>query len=441
MLDSIDASVLSFGPDTGHLFWGGSDPAQLIARLRRPGRRDAPQGRPPGRRGEGPRAAGRLPGRDQRASTCGPSRAEATSTSGPSSPPCPRRTTAGSSSRWTCRTCRARRSRRAASVRWITEQPEQAGPGMSETLGVGILGAGPVTQAIHLPTLARQGDRFRVVSVMDVDPAVAEAVAARAGCRVRDVAWRPVLDNPERRRRRGVQPAPVPRRAGRRDLRRRQARDPVREAAGDQPGGGEADRRGRGSAGVPLVVGAMHVYDPGWLAGARRVRRPGRRPPTPSDRRSCCRSTTGSRTGPPRSPAGRRHPLRRGHPTWRRRSATDPRARAGPGRARPAAGADVRADPGQRRPRRVLQAVRGCHLAHGGRAPGRPARVHAAAVATGLAPRGLGRRLVAARAVHPVVRARRVGHGRRPRTLAASNGSGRGRTTATRASGSSCTTW
>ncbi|WP_426561305.1 sugar phosphate isomerase/epimerase family protein [Angustibacter sp. McL0619] len=30
MLDTIDASVLSFGPDTGHLFWGGSDPAALV---------------------------------------------------------------------------------------------------------------------------------------------------------------------------------------------------------------------------------------------------------------------------------------------------------------------------------------------------------------------------------------------------------------------------
>lgn len=31
MLDSVDASILSFGPDTGHLFWGGSDPAKLVA--------------------------------------------------------------------------------------------------------------------------------------------------------------------------------------------------------------------------------------------------------------------------------------------------------------------------------------------------------------------------------------------------------------------------
>jgi inosose dehydratase len=31
MLDSIEASVLAFGPDTGHLFWAGADPAKLVA--------------------------------------------------------------------------------------------------------------------------------------------------------------------------------------------------------------------------------------------------------------------------------------------------------------------------------------------------------------------------------------------------------------------------
>jgi hypothetical protein len=33
---------------------------------------------------------------------------------------------------------------------------------MSSSLGVGIIGAGPVTQAIHLPTLATLADRLRV---------------------------------------------------------------------------------------------------------------------------------------------------------------------------------------------------------------------------------------------------------------------------------------
>lgn len=51
---------------------------------------------------------------------------------------------------------------------------------MSAKLGVGFIGAGPVTQAIHLPTLATLADRFRVAHVMDVDEQVAAVVAARA---------------------------------------------------------------------------------------------------------------------------------------------------------------------------------------------------------------------------------------------------------------------
>jgi inosose dehydratase len=31
MLDAIDPSVLAFGPDTGHLFWGGTDPSKVIS--------------------------------------------------------------------------------------------------------------------------------------------------------------------------------------------------------------------------------------------------------------------------------------------------------------------------------------------------------------------------------------------------------------------------
>ena len=51
---------------------------------------------------------------------------------------------------------------------------------MTRPLGVGILGAGPATQAIHLPTLARHPDLFRVITVMDIDAAVAGSVAASA---------------------------------------------------------------------------------------------------------------------------------------------------------------------------------------------------------------------------------------------------------------------
>ncbi|BAS14578.1 hypothetical protein AHiyo8_28810 [Arthrobacter sp. Hiyo8] len=60
----------------------------------------------------------------------------------------------------------------------------QATPlGSPGPLGVGILGAGPVTQAIHLPSLARLRNILEVRHIMDVDSAVAESVAARVGAK------------------------------------------------------------------------------------------------------------------------------------------------------------------------------------------------------------------------------------------------------------------
>lgn len=52
---------------------------------------------------------------------------------------------------------------------------------MTERLTIGFLGGGPVTQAIHLPTLATMPDRWQVARVMDIDPRVAQAVADRCG--------------------------------------------------------------------------------------------------------------------------------------------------------------------------------------------------------------------------------------------------------------------
>jgi len=66
---------------------------------------------------------------------------------------------------------------------------------MSKPLGVGLLGAGPATQSIHLPVIASLADRLRVVKVMDIDAAVADQVAARCGAAgTTDVAS--VLDDP-----------------------------------------------------------------------------------------------------------------------------------------------------------------------------------------------------------------------------------------------------
>ena len=67
---------------------------------------------------------------------------------------------------------------------------------MRQTLGVGILGAGPVTQAIHLPTLANLSDRFHVVSIMDIDADVADRVARRCDATSTTIADT-IIDDPD----------------------------------------------------------------------------------------------------------------------------------------------------------------------------------------------------------------------------------------------------
>ena len=51
------------------------------------------------------------------------------------------------------------------------------------TTGVGILGCGPVSQAIHIPTIDRLRDSFHIANVMDVNAEVAESVAGRSRAR------------------------------------------------------------------------------------------------------------------------------------------------------------------------------------------------------------------------------------------------------------------
>ncbi|HET9522955.1 MAG TPA: Gfo/Idh/MocA family oxidoreductase, partial [Terrimicrobiaceae bacterium] len=67
---------------------------------------------------------------------------------------------------------------------------------MSKPLGVGIIGAGPVTQAIHLPTLATLGDRLQVVHIMDVNAEVGALVASRTGARS-TTSIQTLLEDPE----------------------------------------------------------------------------------------------------------------------------------------------------------------------------------------------------------------------------------------------------
>ena len=139
---------------------------------------------------------------------------------------------------------------------------------MSAALGVGILGAGPVTQAIHLPTLATLHDRFRVVHVMDVNGDVAATVAARTGARsttdVQDLLHDPAVDvvaicSPHQFHADQVEAAA---RAGKRGI---LCEKPLATTVE------EAQRIAdvAASSGVPVVVGAMHIYDPALRAAAR----------------------------------------------------------------------------------------------------------------------------------------------------------------------------
>jgi myo-inositol 2-dehydrogenase/D-chiro-inositol 1-dehydrogenase len=135
----------------------------------------------------------------------------------------------------------------------------------TSTLGVGILGAGPVTQAIHLPTLARLRDVFHISRIMDVDPAVAESVAGRVGAEwttsmeellADENVQIVVICSPHHVHAEQVIAAC---RAGKRAVLCEKPFAMSQEEAEDIAAVSK-------ETGVPIIVGAMHTFDPGWLA-------------------------------------------------------------------------------------------------------------------------------------------------------------------------------
>ena len=132
-------------------------------------------------------------------------------------------------------------------------------------LGVGVIGAGPVTQAIHLPTLARLRDEFVVAHVMDVDATVARSVAARVGA-----SWstsvEKLLDDP------AVEIVAIcsPPAVHAEQVRAAIAAG-VRGILCEKPFATSlADAESLAAAALeshtPLIVGAMHAFDPAWRA-------------------------------------------------------------------------------------------------------------------------------------------------------------------------------
>ena len=132
-------------------------------------------------------------------------------------------------------------------------------------LGVGVVGAGPVTQAIHLPTLARLRDELVVAHVMDVDATVARSVAARVGA-----SWstsvEKLLDDP------AVEVVAIcsPPAVHAEHVRAAIAAG-VRGILCEKPFATSlADAQALAVAALeshtPLIVGAMHAFDPAWRA-------------------------------------------------------------------------------------------------------------------------------------------------------------------------------
>ncbi|MFD1719652.1 Gfo/Idh/MocA family protein [Georgenia deserti] len=134
---------------------------------------------------------------------------------------------------------------------------------------VGVVGAGAATQAIHLPTLARFPERFRVTAVTDVNEAVAVEVADRVGAAVMpslgDMLAADKLDvvvicSPNEFHAEQVSAA---------------CRARVGVVLCEKPlatSRSEAEDIARVSeeTGVPVVVGTMHSFDPVWQAASRR---------------------------------------------------------------------------------------------------------------------------------------------------------------------------
>ncbi len=141
---------------------------------------------------------------------------------------------------------------------------------MIDQIGVGFLGAGPVTQAIHLPTLARLTDIFRVVTVMDVSQDIARSVAGRvdaqytsdANAMFEDPAVEVIaICSPHHFHAEQVIAAC---RAGKKAVL-------CEKPFATTPDQAEAIAVVAAETRVPILVGAMHTFDPGWRAAMRQL--------------------------------------------------------------------------------------------------------------------------------------------------------------------------
>ena len=129
---------------------------------------------------------------------------------------------------------------------------------------VGVVGAGPAIQAIHLPTLALFGDALQVTHVMDPDATIASGVAEPLAAKPVTTLYEMLAD--------GIDIAVIASpNAYHADQIEQLCDSGVRGILAEKPLGTSPDEVARVAAAVTqhsvaLVVGAMHLYDPAWLA-------------------------------------------------------------------------------------------------------------------------------------------------------------------------------
>ncbi|QKJ21259.1 Gfo/Idh/MocA family oxidoreductase [Microbacterium hominis] len=141
--------------------------------------------------------------------------------------------------------------------------------------GVGIIGAGPGVAALHMPTVARLGRRFDVVHVSDAGSGRARALAQRAGAAwshgVDDLLADPgvevvVVASPPHRHAEQVLSAIA---AGKRAI---LCEKPLALTHAETDAVVDAAQ----AAGVALVVGTNHLFDPAWGSARHHVAAGGR---------------------------------------------------------------------------------------------------------------------------------------------------------------------
>lgn len=146
---------------------------------------------------------------------------------------------------------------------------------MADLLGVGFVGAGAATQAIHLPALAALNETFTVRHVMDVDADTADAVAGRVGAcassSIESLLEDPAVDvvavcSPPR-----FHPAHIEA-ACRAGVKAVLCEKPLALSTEEAQKVAEIVRE----TGVPVVVGAMHAFDPAWVWARKMVAGMGR---------------------------------------------------------------------------------------------------------------------------------------------------------------------